>query len=205
MKSHLITVLIIFSSLSLYSQYSTFELINGDTINARVYDQDSLRFYVYNKASKGEVFFVYKDSVLNIITGESLSLPLDVSFGFGSSHGFLGVKTVIGKNNSGVFVGLGGTPHGLISPSIGIQGALNVFFGNVGYGSRGFYQFRNESYQLDMDIFYNIGFLFRFGEHKDYFVELAFGGIGINKKFDPGNRAFEYFNYNGTIAIGVSL
>src|ERR1700712_3663995 len=59
---------------------------------------------------------------------------VNVGIGGGINYGIFGVKTVTGYKNSGLLLGLGYCPGGLLGYEIGGQISIKWFYINMGYG-----------------------------------------------------------------------
>lgn len=76
--------------------------------------------------------------ILNFSSGFSQKIDANFGLGIGTNYGVVGVKSVIGKNNSGVLVGIGSAGSGILGFEVGYQQAYKSWFANVGYGNYGY-------------------------------------------------------------------
>lgn len=66
------------------------------------------------------------------------NFPISMGLGIGSNYGMLGVKTIVGKNNSGLLLGLGSSTQGDLSGQVGFQfSRKDGLFINAGIGTYG--------------------------------------------------------------------
>src|SRR5688500_18763171 len=84
------------------------------------------------------------------ITQAQNDLPdshVTLGVGAGMSYGGLGSKAIIGYRNSGLMIGFGYMPGGLLGYELGGQLAIQSFYFNLGYGVSGTYQVNDEPVQ----------------------------------------------------------
>lgn len=75
---------------------------------------------------------------------ESPNFPVSLAFGAGANYGLIGMKSIIGRNNTGLLVGIGRV-EGQIFGQLGFQlASKNGAYVNIGYGPYKFVVFDNK-------------------------------------------------------------
>ena len=106
---------------------------------------------------------------------------LDIGVGLGPNYGIVGIKTVIGKNGTGLMIGLGKF-DGYTTFSISFQAKYKWWFANLGYGSFGSFEFSGLIQEKGL----LNGFIMLTGaqisliQNKKLFLELAAGYHGAS-------------------------
>ena len=114
---------------------------------------------------------------MKVATKESGLPDSHVNFGvgLGKNYGGIGVKTVIGYRNSGLLLGLGSLPGGVLGYEIGGQLSSNAFYANFGYGVLGTYQVNDGPINPIKSMSFLVGGMVSLGKEKATFIDLGLG------------------------------
>ena len=100
---------------------------------------------------------------------------INVGVGLGMNYGIFGIKTVFGYRNSGLLLGIGVVPGGIVGYEIGAQISKDWFFANIGYGVVGTYQINNDPIQAINAGDILVGGMIGLGKKKRTFIDLGVG------------------------------
>ena len=100
---------------------------------------------------------------------------VNVGVGAGMNYGILGTKTVIGFQNTGILIGMGYVPGGIMGYELGAQFSIDWFYINIGYGVIGSYQTNNDPVKPIMASNVLLGGMINVGQEKRMFVDLGIG------------------------------
>lgn len=169
-------------------------LINGDW---QTYEcgADCLEGIYYNAAYRNQ--FKYEDGTMNIVGIRKLTLDssydeeMEVSVqeqilpaektlvslgaGFGYNYGGLGVKTILGYNNSGLLLGAGRFSSSIIGYEIGAQYSFQPFYVSVNYGVVTTYEADSVSQEPVYSLYYMLGGFIPLGKGGNYTLDTGFG------------------------------
>lgn len=95
--------------------------------------------------------------------------------GAGMPYGGIGSKAVIGYRNSGLLIGLGYMPGGLVGYGIGGQLAIKSLYLNLAYGVVGTYQVNDEPVKSIKCGNLMLGYMVDVNKMKNVFVDLGIG------------------------------
>jgi hypothetical protein len=115
---------------------------------------------------------------LSFSTMAQKTLPdshMNLGVGLGKNYGGIGLKTVIGYRNSGILVGLGAMPGGILGYEIGGQVSVDAFYANLTYGVLGSYQINDGSVNPIKSMSFLVGGMIGLGATKTTFVDLGIG------------------------------
>ncbi len=128
------------------------------------------------------------------------------SIGTGASYGGLGTQTVIGKQGSGLLIGLGAFPGGGIGYNLGLQIVIDdVFYLNGGYGTYAFFQPFVGEKTRENSINFSIGGLISLGPAKKTFINLGIGIIPNHSKSNFSGEAWFLNQIHPTLGIVFRL
>lgn len=113
---------------------------------------------------------------------------VNLSIGSGQPYGgVFGVKTLLGKNNSGLIVGLGKFPLNVTGFTIGGQLAINAMYFNLNYGTIKSTQLNDEPAEALNAFSFLVGGMFGLGSKKQFFIDAALGhSFGAGTTTLPG-------------------
>ncbi len=136
---------------------------------------------------------------------ERPNFPISVGLGLGPNYGLLGIKTIIGKNNSGLLISVG-SPDGLPTGQIGLQIAkTNGFFVNAGYGAYGVI-FENDNRNVLLGAIIMVGAMHDLIRTRRLFLDtglgIAFGGSYFSF-FENKNIPVSSFTFH--VGLGYRL
>jgi hypothetical protein len=100
---------------------------------------------------------------------------VNLGVGGGMPYGGLGSKVVIGYRNSGLMIGLGYMPGGMLGYEIGGQVAIQSFYFNLGYGLSGTYKVNDEPVESIKCGNFMVGYMVSLDKMKDVFLDIGIG------------------------------
>lgn len=100
---------------------------------------------------------------------------LNTGIGIGMNYGGFGVKTVIGRRNSGLLIGLGGVPGVGLGYEVGAQLGVKSFYVNCGYGIAGTHQINDRPAKPIKCMSVVLGGMINLNKSKDVFLDLGLG------------------------------
>ena len=100
---------------------------------------------------------------------------INLGVGLGMTHGGLGIKTILGYRNSGLMIGLGYIPGGVLGYEFGGQLAIQSFYFNLGYGVSGTYQVNDEPVEVVKCGNFMVGYMISLDKMKNVFIDLGIG------------------------------
>jgi len=118
--------------------------------------------------------FIIADST----KAQSDDLPesiVSTGFGFGTSYGIFGSRTIVGYKNSGFLLGLGYVPGGVLGYAVGGQISANWFYANISYCVYGFEQPVNRPANTLTAGNIMAGGMINLNSNKTTFLDLALG------------------------------
>ncbi|MEI6021643.1 MAG: hypothetical protein WCR21_10990, partial [Bacteroidota bacterium] len=133
---------------------------------------------------------------------------LNISVGSGPAHGYLGLQTILGYNNTGLILGLGTTEYATpLAGTIGFQLAVKWFYVNAGYGTIGIQQINNDPVMNLRGRYLNFGAMINLNKKKTFYLELGYGLIYYDPLgFNPYYMyTYRYETFNATLAIGYRI
>jgi len=212
---YLIFILQIAFAIKAFAIQDTLFMTNGEKLACKIFKEDSINYYfkIWTNGENVEIN-VQKVKVKSVFYKKNnLIAPLETSYvnlglGLGPSYGgILGTQVLIGKNNSGIILGLGNALKGHLGLSIGVQGAFKWFFVNLGYGPSGVYRYNNDPWVLNKGIYANFGGMIRLDKQKKWFLAIGLGFTnGIEQRINSlTSGTYEYFNYRGSLGIGYRI
>ena len=140
------------------------------------------------------------------VTQAQTDLPdsrVTVGMGAGMPYGGLGSKVVVGYRNSGVLIGFGYMPTGLVGYEIGGQLAIQSFYINLGYGVSGTYQINGGSVNPIKCGNLMLGYMVDLDKMKKAFLDIGIGHTVGSPTLQIG--PFEEKQGAVTFALGLGL
>ncbi len=128
---------------------------------------------------------------------------VNLGVGAGMPYGALGTKVVVGYRNSGLMIGLGYMPGGLLGYEIGGQLAIKSFYFNLGYGLSGTYQVNNGPVEPVKCGNFMLGYMVDLNKTKTVFIDLGVGHTIGAPTVEIG--PFEENQGGVTFALGVGM
>lgn len=128
---------------------------------------------------------------------------VNLGIGLGMNYGGIGVKGVIGYRNSGLLIGVGAIPSGIVGYEIGGQISIGAFYANLGYGILGTYQLNDGPVEPIKSMSFLVGGMINVGKTEDAFIDIGVGhSIGAPTTqigpFEENQSAFVF-------AVGVGF
>lgn len=171
-------------------------LIDGDWTTVEC-GADCLSGVYYNVARKNQ--YEYEDGTLRVIGRKKRSKVdesvikvtdentdpiflknnhyINIGLGIGQTYGGYGIKTIIGKNNTGVLLGAGRFSSNLIGYAVGFQLAYKVLYANANYGVVNSIVDGSEEYYV-LSRYYMVGGMIDLGSKKDFIIDVGGGNSG---------------------------
>lgn len=130
---------------------------------------------------------------------------VNLGFGGGMNYGIFGLKSVIGYKNSGLLLGLGFVPGGLLGYEIGAQYSDRWFFVNAGYGISGTIEYDMEKPETVKSGSVILGAMISLGEAKRTFLEIGIGHTFLTEKHYYMGMRLTDNAFIGIIGLGFRL
>ena len=140
------------------------------------------------------------------VTQAQNNLPdshVTLGVGVGMPYGGLGSKVVIGYRNSGLMIGVGYMPTGLLGYELGGQISVESFYFNLGYGVAGTYQVNDEPVQPIKCGNFMLGYMVGLDKMKNVFLDIGIGHTMGAPIVQIG--PFEAKQGGVTLALGVGV
>lgn len=164
---------------------------------------DSLKTYTIAKRDIKKVKYL-KDKDLVV----KKNTFLNISIGSGPAHGYLGLQTILGYNNTGLILGIGTTEYATqLAGTIGFQIAVKWFYVNAGYGTVGIQKINNDPVINLRGRYINFGTMINLNKKKTFYLELGYGLIFYDPmRFNPYYMSsYIYETFNATLAVGYRI
>lgn len=100
---------------------------------------------------------------------------MNVGVGIGMPYGGIGTKTILGPRNSGLMIGLGIFPGGIVGYEVGAQLAIQSFYLNAGYGISSVYKVNDEPIETVTCGNFMLGYMIKLNPKKTVFLDLSLG------------------------------
>ena len=125
-----------------------------------------------------KIIFLISFLLLTSIVYSKSKIPnstLNLGAGIGQPYGGIGIKTVMGKNNSGFLIGLGQFSPGILTYTLGGQVAVKAFYFDLNYGVVSTRRINNDPVEAVTAWSFLIGGMIGLGDEKRFFIDLALG------------------------------
>ncbi|MBN2610105.1 MAG: hypothetical protein JXB00_00965 [Bacteroidales bacterium] len=206
MKHFTIMVLLSVITNTVFSQIDSIYTVSGNHARCKIIKEDSARVYfeMYNDKKQKIDTYLDKKDILRIQYGVKKPLTnsgINLGVGFGPSYGVIGTKMLIGKNNSGLIIGMGTTPLGKLTTNAGVQLSVKSVFVNFGYGAYGVIKPEDGPAEASYGMNINGGGMINLGKYRHWFLELALGLV-LSRNNPSYFTNYEFFNSMGALGIG---
>ena len=123
---------------------------------------------------------------------------LNLGFGYGATHGGLGLKGVLGHNNSGLLLGVGKAfTSNIMGFTIGAQVSIGDLYADICYGMVGLNGLEKGHYKPQYGISILFGGIINLGKTKQAFIDMSIGPSIYSKlKYGYQIVKVDYLVYN---------
>ncbi len=214
-KNPIILLLVFLFSNLLNAQSDTIITKDGRKIACNIRDEEQTMVVFFLTAPDSAKIHtmakrdIKKIKYLKVKESEVKKIPfLNISAGCGPAHGYLGLQTILGYNNTGLILGVGTTEYATpLAGTIGFQLAVKWFYVNAGYGTIGIEQTNNEPIVSIKGRYLNFGTMINLNKKKTFYLELAYGLV----HYDPPRinpyyiYTYRYETFGATLALGYRI
>ncbi len=131
---------------------------------------------------------------------------VNLGLGLGMNYGIIGTKTVIGYRNSGLMLGLGFVPGGLLGYEIGAQISYEWFYANIGYGVFGTQKINDDPTESLKAGDIMVGAMIDLGRAKTVFIDIGLGHtFGAPTMTGFLGNTIDQNAFNGVLGLGFRL